>query len=89
MNHEQFEAATFEEVVGWANENVNEFVAYNTLKDFAIAMIEEDNIFLAIHILEAMSDDDAEYYLYDASMGTLETPTPVDCKEDLEHLIED
>lgn len=89
MNREQFETATFEEVVDWANENVGEFISYNTLKDFAVTMIEEDNIFLAIHVLEAMNEDDADYYLYDTSMGTLETPIPIDCKEDLEDFIEE
>ena len=27
-------------------------------------------------------------YLYDRSMGTLETPTPITCKEDLEDYID-
>ena len=89
MDKATFDAATFEELVDYASEEDNEFVSYNTLKDFAIAMIEEDSIFLAIHILETIEEDYANYYRYDASMGTLETPTPIECKEDFEYLIDE
>lgn len=45
---------------------------------------------MAIHILGAIYNNphDTEYYLYDYCMGTLDTPTPVTCKEDFEHLID-
>ena len=52
--------------------------------------IDEDNLFLAIHILEAIYNSEEAYngyYLYDYSAGTTSTPTPITCKEDLESYI--
>lgn len=89
MDKAIFDASTFEELVDWANENDNAFMSYGTLKNFAIAMIEKDSVFLAIHILEALEEDCADYYRYDASMGTLETPTPIEDKEDFEYLLDE
>ena len=87
MDKITFDTLTFDELVDYAVEEDNEFVSYDTLKDFAIAMIKEGNILLATHILEAIEEDCADYYRYDASMGTLETPTPIERKEDFEYLI--
>ena len=53
------------------------------LKMSAIECIENDDVNLASHICEALCDY-ADYYAYDYSMGTLETPKPIDSKEDIE-----
>ena len=53
--------------------------------------IDEENLQMAVHILNAVYESDCpddSYYLYDRSMGTLETPTPITCKEDLEDYID-
>lgn len=62
----------------------NNIVSFELLKDFAIEQIKDDNFFVAIHILSAMNDNESNYYSYDFSMGTLETPTPLETLEDLE-----
>ena len=56
---------------------------YESLKDFAIHMIQEDHLYLAMHILEAIHKAPADYYDYDYSMGTLEDPTPLTLTFDL------
>ena len=56
---------------------------YESLKDFAIHMIQEDHLYLAMHILEAIHKAPADYYDYDYSMGTLETPTALTLTFDL------
>lgn len=56
---------------------------YESLKDFAIHMIQEDHLYLAMHILEAIHSSPADYYDYDYSMGTLEDPTPLTLTFDL------
>jgi hypothetical protein len=45
---------------------------------------------MALHILNAVYNNkyDTEVYMYDYSMGTLETPTPIVDKEDLEPYID-
>lgn len=90
MTRECFDSMTFEEVIEWANENLTDLTTEDILIDFAKTKIDDDNIYMAIHILGAIHNNpyDTEYYLYDYCMGTLDTPTPVTCKEDFEHLID-
>lgn len=77
-------------------------VAFNTfnvditsediLKDYIIRVIEDDNFGLALHLLEAIYESPMSatgMYLYDYSMGTLETPKPITCIEDLLDYIDD
>lgn len=90
MTEAKFKEMSFEEFLDWANENINDLTTEDILIDFAKSKIDDDNIGIAIHILGAIYNNphDTEYYLYDYCMGTLETPTPVTCKEDFEHLID-
>lgn len=50
---------------------------------FAINQIQNDRLFLARHILDAVDKEYADFYSYDMSMGTLETPTAITSIEDL------
>lgn len=61
---------------------------YESLKDFAKHQIDEDRLFLAVHILDAIHKAPADYYSYDYCMGTLETPTPLLVAADLEDYCE-
>lgn len=60
---------------------------YEVLKNFAKHNIDRDYLFLAEHILNALRDT-ADYYDYDYSLGTLETPTPLRLIADLEDYCE-
>lgn len=62
---------------------------YETLKSFAIMHVENDSFNVAIHILEALRSYPADYYDYDYSMGTLETPTALTLHVDLEDYCEE
>lgn len=91
MTREQFNNMEFEELLEWAYENID----YTWHEDALIAMakheIDEDNLMMALHILNAIYESDCSddsFYIYDRSMGTLETPTPITCKEDLEDYID-
>lgn len=79
---------TFEEYIEDLKENRDDIVDRDALKAFAIDYINNDNEFVAIHILEALRDSDAEYFNYDYCMGTLNTPTPLETIKDLEEYIE-
>lgn len=61
---------------------------YETLKSFAIMHAENDSFNVAIHIFEALRSYPADYYNYDYSMGTLETPTALTLHADLEDYCE-
>jgi hypothetical protein len=91
MKREQFEEMSFEELVEWAYENIDDVHMEDTLIIMAKHEIDEENLQMAIHILNAIYESDCpdnSFYIYDRSMGTLETPTPITCKEDLEDYID-
>ena len=74
----------------------DDIISRDSLKDFAIYQIKEDRLFLARHILDAIDDtyaDDngeyAEWYRYDTTMGTLETPMAIYNINDLYDYVED
>ena len=91
MTKQQFDEMTLDELIEWAYENLDDITTEDILLDFAKHKIDDENIYLAIHVLQAVwnsSESYNGYYRYDYSMGTLETPTPITCKEDLEDLID-
>lgn len=92
MTKKEWEELTLDEAIDWAyfEYGVYELTTEDTLISFAKEKIDEDNLFLAIHILEAIYNSEEAYngyYLYDYSAGTTATPTPITCKEDLEDYI--
>lgn len=90
MTREQFEILCFEEMMEWAFENLDCVTDEDTLIQFAVEKIESDNLGLALHILNAVYNNpyNTELYRYDYYMGTLEKPTPITDKEDIEDLID-
>lgn len=88
MRKRELKKLTFEEAIEKLQEENNCITTIDVLKEFAIDNINNDNLFLAIHILQALQENEAEYYSYDYSMGTLETPTPIENLEDLEDYCE-
>ncbi len=91
MKRENFEALTFDELVEWAYDHLDDVHSEDGLLTMAKHEIDEENLQMAVHILNAVYESDCpddSYYLYDRSMGTLETPTPITCKEDLEDYID-
>ena len=92
MTKKEWAELTLDEAIDWADweYRVNELTSEDSLIRFAKEKIDEDNLFLAIHILEAIYNSEEAYngyYLYDYSAGTTSTPTPITCKEDLEGYI--
>lgn len=89
MTKKEWEELTLDGAVNWVDweYGVSELTSEDSLIRFAKEKIDEDNLFLAIHILEAIYNSEEAYngyYLYDYSLGTMSTPTPITCKEDLE-----
>lgn len=93
MNRSEFNALSFDEVMEKLNEEYDQITTIDILKDFIKYNIDNDNFIIAIHVLNAIWNDpnpeDSIWYDYDYSMGTLDTPTSINCKADIEHLIED
>ena len=90
MTRTEFEEMTLDELLEWAWDNIYDITAEDTLIGFAKQKIDDNNIGFALHILNAIYDSPESYngcYLYDYSLGTLSTPTPITCKEDLEDYI--
>lgn len=47
------------------------------IEELAKKAVDDEEYNLAIHLLETLRDNWAEEYEYDPSMGTLETPQPI------------
>lgn len=91
MTKDQFNSLDFKEVIQKLDKECDQITTIDCLKDFIKENIDNDNYYLALHVLEAITNDisDSEYWDYDYSLGTLDTPTPINSKEDVEHLIYD
>ena len=92
MTKKEWEGLTLDEAIDWADfeYGVSELTSEDSLIHFAKEKIDEDDLGLAIHILEAIYNSEEAYngyYLYDYSLGTMSTPMPITCKEDLESYI--
>lgn len=88
MTRAKWEELTLDEAIEWAENEygVPDITYEDSLIAFAKQKIDDENIFMAIHILAAVYNSPQAYngyYLYDYSMGTLEMPKPITCKEDL------
>lgn len=80
---------TFDDVIYDFEEDNDCIVSRDVILDYVIYQIQNDRLYLARHVLDAVDTDYADWYNYDASMGTLETPTPVDNVNDLYDYVED
>ncbi len=89
MTKERFETISFDELMEWANENLDDVTHEEILKEFAMDKLQDDDFGMASHIINAIYENpyDTEWYRYDYCMGTLQTPSPITDKEDIEDLI--
>ena len=87
MTKKELNTLTFDEAIEKLEEENDCITTYSILKEFAIDNINDDKLFIAIHILQAIQDE-ADYYNYDYCMGTLEIPSPIKSLEDLEDFCE-
>ena len=90
MTREDYETKNFDELMlELPFDGDSDVTSRECLLNYAIHRIEDDDLYIAIHILEAVYEEYAYWYLYDYCMGTLQTPSAVKTKEDIEHLISD
>lgn len=87
MKKSELYELSFEEAVEGFYEEIETITTYEILKDFAKAKIDDDDILLALHIIEALNNG-ADYYDYDYTCGTLDIPKPLVNLEDLERYCE-
>ena len=83
MTREEFDEMSLYDLIDIAQENDIDIQSRDIMKEVAKDKIDSDEIFFAFHILEALNNSDADWFIYDFGMGTLEEPTPVDDKDDL------
>lgn len=90
MTRTEFEDVEFDELIELMYENSYDITSEEDLKSFAVDKLHDDDFGMALHIINSIYENpyDTEWYRYDYSIGTLETPTPVMYKEDVEDLIE-
>ena len=93
MTRKEFESKSFEEVMEQLNEECDDVTTIDILKDFIKRKVDSEDFYLVAHLCDAIWNDpdssNSDWYLYDYSMGTLDTPICVSKKEHIEHLIYD
>lgn len=86
----EFEEKSFEDVMSQLDEELDEIITLDRLKEFAKLKIDEGNYLLTGHIIKALQAGyDEDWWDYDYCMGTLDTPIPLTGKTDVEYLIDD
>ena len=80
---------TLDDVIYDFESNNDYIVSRDIILDFAINQIQNDRLFLARHVLDAVDNEYADFYSYDMSMGTLETPIAITSIDDLYDYVED
>ena len=89
MTQAEFERKSFPEVMMQLNEEFDEITTLETLREYAKQQIEEGRYFIAKNIIDALNNgNEEEWWDYDFCLGTLDKPTPIIEKKDVEHLIE-
>ncbi|MEG2013849.1 MAG: hypothetical protein RR063_11705 [Anaerovoracaceae bacterium] len=89
MTKQFFDDNDFEEIMERLNEERDEITTYEVLKEYAISQVNDDNFVMAIHILDALNKERAEWYDYDFCMGILDYPSTITEKLDVAHLVDE
>lgn len=85
MTKEYFDTHTFDEIMTLLLSESDIFVDYEQMKDYLNYAVDNEHWYLADHILQSLREDAfAQYWEYDISMGTLETPIAITSKSDIE-----
>ena len=87
MNRNELEKKEYWELIDICIDNISNFTYYDKLKELAMEQVENDNLSVAIDILSCLHLNPSEYYLYDYSKGIMESPKPIEEKEELIELI--
>ena len=83
----QLNKLTLEELFIIAQELDRSFWAYEDLKNFVVDKIQDDDIFIALHILNTLNNDPKQYYNYEAPRGVLAKIKPLTTKNDFIDLL--
>lgn len=87
-DEEREEAEKLDEFIENCEADIYDLHSYDDMVDIVVHNLKGDqrwcsDINLAAHILDALRNRVAEYYRYDITSGTLETPVPIDSVEEL------
>ena len=89
MTRQDYENKSFNELMYDLDNDMDDIHSRETMLDMAKYEIDNDNLFMARHILDGIDNEYAEWYQYDRCMGTLQSITALKDKEDIEYLIEE
>ena len=88
MTREEFDEKSFDELIEMLRGEHNDIISYDMLKEYVKKQIDDDDINLARHILEAIWNSpnriDGNWYQYDYTAGTYDTPRELSTKDDIE-----
>ena len=80
---EKFDAASFSELIQYAELNWDDFWTHQLLIECLVDEVRAERWLTVKHIIEGIENEESSYYVYDPSMGTLDTVCGIRTKEDL------
>lgn len=83
MTRTKYESMSFEQLMKWAAENLEEVDTFDDLKGKIKNRLEDNDLDCALYILDTLCNDKAKYYLSDPLMGLMS----IEEKSDIEHLV--
>lgn len=89
MTKKELHSMCFNDAASQLQADSDLVTTYENLLSFAKHCIDEECLFLAIHILTTVYENPADFYGYNYCMGTLDMPTPLLVSSDLEDYTED
>ena len=87
MTKTKLKKMSFEEAVEEMDRTYDDISDRDRLVDIAKNALDEGNYGVAENIAKALRESDADWFNYDVSCGELDTPTPIETKDDLEEMI--
>lgn len=89
LSKDFYEKSTLEELTAYVLENADDAHTYDDMGEMVKKFIDRDCIAGAKNIIDALDENrGCKLFMYDYSMGALETPKAIRLKEDLEQYVE-
>ena len=78
MTENELKDMNFDDAVSKLSKTFGTITTYEQLKNYIIKKINEDMILIAIHLLQAINENPANFYDYNYCTETLDKPIPLE-----------
>lgn len=84
MTLKEFEKYSLQEVIAAIQDEFDFVFSKEQLCEIAIQYLQDEDYISADNLIHAIVNDETDYYMWDSTMGSMYTPSPINSKEDIE-----